>query len=138
MFHEVTYASAYGMLGSVDANRGDLLLGWDVVEPGHHEALAGAETAARAIGLGIARHRPIGRDAVHPDAMLPELLGQYDREAARRIAIFLAGLANVFALAFLICHSRRESAFGLSGTARARCSFDEGAESLEEDWKNES
>jgi xylose isomerase len=29
MFHEMTYASAYGLLGSVDANRGDLLLGWD-------------------------------------------------------------------------------------------------------------
>jgi xylose isomerase len=29
MFHEVTYASAYGMLGSVDANRGDELIGWD-------------------------------------------------------------------------------------------------------------
>jgi xylose isomerase len=29
MFHELLYASAYGMLGSIDANRGDLLLGWD-------------------------------------------------------------------------------------------------------------
>lgn len=29
MMHELTYASAYGMLGSIDANRGDLLLGWD-------------------------------------------------------------------------------------------------------------
>jgi xylose isomerase len=29
MFHELAYASAYGMLGSIDANRGDLLLGWD-------------------------------------------------------------------------------------------------------------
>ena len=29
MYHELTYASSYGMLGSVDANRGDLLLGWD-------------------------------------------------------------------------------------------------------------
>jgi xylose isomerase len=29
MFHEVTYASAYGMLGSIDANRGDELIGWD-------------------------------------------------------------------------------------------------------------
>src|SRR6476619_757070 len=29
MFHELTYASAYGMLGSVDANRGDELIGWD-------------------------------------------------------------------------------------------------------------
>ena len=29
MFHELTYASAYGMLGSVDANRGDTMLGWD-------------------------------------------------------------------------------------------------------------
>jgi xylose isomerase len=29
MYHELAYASAYGMLGSVDANRGDLLLGWD-------------------------------------------------------------------------------------------------------------
>lgn len=29
MFHELTYASSYGMLGSVDANRGDELLGWD-------------------------------------------------------------------------------------------------------------
>jgi len=29
MFHELTYASSYGMLGSIDANRGDLLLGWD-------------------------------------------------------------------------------------------------------------
>lgn len=29
MSHELMYASAYGMLGSVDANRGDLLLGWD-------------------------------------------------------------------------------------------------------------
>jgi xylose isomerase len=27
--HEVELASRYGMLGSVDANRGDLLLGWD-------------------------------------------------------------------------------------------------------------
>lgn len=29
MAHELTYASSYGMLGSIDANRGDLLLGWD-------------------------------------------------------------------------------------------------------------
>jgi xylose isomerase len=29
MYHELTYASSYGMLGSIDANRGDELLGWD-------------------------------------------------------------------------------------------------------------
>lgn len=29
MMHELMYASAYGMLGSIDANRGDELLGWD-------------------------------------------------------------------------------------------------------------
>jgi xylose isomerase len=29
MGHELMYASANGMLGSIDANRGDLLLGWD-------------------------------------------------------------------------------------------------------------
>ena len=29
MFHELTLASINGMLGSIDANRGDLLLGWD-------------------------------------------------------------------------------------------------------------
>jgi xylose isomerase len=29
MGHELAYAAAAGMLGSVDANRGDLLLGWD-------------------------------------------------------------------------------------------------------------
>jgi xylose isomerase len=29
MMHELTYASANGLLGSMDANRGDLLLGWD-------------------------------------------------------------------------------------------------------------
>jgi xylose isomerase len=29
MMHELAYASSYGMLGSIDANRGDLLLGWD-------------------------------------------------------------------------------------------------------------
>lgn len=29
MMHELMYASAYGMLGSIDANRGDPLLGWD-------------------------------------------------------------------------------------------------------------
>jgi xylose isomerase len=29
MAHEMTYASSYGMLGSIDANRGDELLGWD-------------------------------------------------------------------------------------------------------------
>jgi xylose isomerase len=29
MMHELTYASMHGMLGSIDANRGDLLLGWD-------------------------------------------------------------------------------------------------------------
>ncbi len=29
MHHELTYASSYGMLGSIDANRGDPLLGWD-------------------------------------------------------------------------------------------------------------
>ena len=29
MMHELVYASSYGMLGSIDANRGDLLLGWD-------------------------------------------------------------------------------------------------------------
>ncbi|MFO0964652.1 MAG: xylose isomerase [Gemmataceae bacterium] len=29
MMHELTYASAAGLLGSIDANRGDLLLGWD-------------------------------------------------------------------------------------------------------------
>jgi xylose isomerase len=29
MMHELTYASSYSLLGSIDANRGDLLLGWD-------------------------------------------------------------------------------------------------------------
>ncbi|MFL5340131.1 MAG: xylose isomerase, partial [Gemmataceae bacterium] len=29
MMHELTYAAMHGMLGSIDANRGDLLLGWD-------------------------------------------------------------------------------------------------------------
>jgi xylose isomerase len=29
MWHELQYASVNGMLGSIDANRGDLLLGWD-------------------------------------------------------------------------------------------------------------
>jgi xylose isomerase len=29
MTHELVYASSNGMLGSIDANRGDLLLGWD-------------------------------------------------------------------------------------------------------------
>src|SRR5207249_11015388 len=29
MMHELVYASAQGLLGSVDANRGDMLLGWD-------------------------------------------------------------------------------------------------------------
>src|SRR5207248_5232073 len=29
MMHELVYASAQGLLGSMDANRGDLLLGWD-------------------------------------------------------------------------------------------------------------
>jgi xylose isomerase len=29
MVHELLYASVHGMLGSIDANRGDLLLGWD-------------------------------------------------------------------------------------------------------------
>ncbi|MBV9811627.1 MAG: xylose isomerase, partial [Acetobacteraceae bacterium] len=29
MLHELTYASSYGMLGSIDANRGDELIGWD-------------------------------------------------------------------------------------------------------------
>ena len=29
MMHELTYAAANGLLGSMDANRGDLLLGWD-------------------------------------------------------------------------------------------------------------
>ncbi|MFO0812280.1 MAG: xylose isomerase [Gemmatales bacterium] len=29
IFHEMQYASQYGFLGSIDANRGDLLLGWD-------------------------------------------------------------------------------------------------------------
>jgi len=29
MHHELTYARSYGMLGSIDANRGDTLLGWD-------------------------------------------------------------------------------------------------------------
>jgi len=29
MMHELMYASSYGLLGSIDANRGDLLLGWD-------------------------------------------------------------------------------------------------------------
>ncbi len=29
MMHELVYASMHGLLGSIDANRGDLLLGWD-------------------------------------------------------------------------------------------------------------
>ncbi|MGL4421067.1 MAG: xylose isomerase [Gemmataceae bacterium] len=29
MFHELTYARSYGMLGSIDANRGNELIGWD-------------------------------------------------------------------------------------------------------------
>src|SRR5947207_3022678 len=29
MMHELGYASAQGLLGSIDANRGDLLLGWE-------------------------------------------------------------------------------------------------------------
>src|SRR5262245_57357156 len=29
MWHELAYAAMHGLLGSIDANRGDLLLGWD-------------------------------------------------------------------------------------------------------------
>ncbi len=29
MYHELTYARSYGMLGSIDANRGNELIGWD-------------------------------------------------------------------------------------------------------------
>ena len=29
MQHELAFATANGLLGSIDANRGDLLLGWD-------------------------------------------------------------------------------------------------------------
>ena len=29
MMHELDYAGAQGMLGSIDANTGDLMLGWD-------------------------------------------------------------------------------------------------------------
>ena len=32
MMHELEYAASQGMLGSIDANTGDLLLGWDAVQ----------------------------------------------------------------------------------------------------------
>jgi xylose isomerase len=62
--HEVATAAALGILGSIDANRGDVQLGWDTDQfPNNHAALVPAM-------LEIIRHGGLGSGGVNFDSKL--------------------------------------------------------------------
>jgi xylose isomerase len=62
MMHELEYAAVQGMLGSIDANRGDLLLGWDT------DQFPTDVRQNAAVMLTLLRHGGLGRGGVNFDA----------------------------------------------------------------------
>lgn len=62
MMHELEYAAIQGMLGSIDANRGDLLLGWDT------DQFPTNLYETTQIMLVLLRHGGLGRGGVNFDA----------------------------------------------------------------------
>ncbi len=62
MMHELEYAAVQGMLGSIDANRGDLLLGWDT------DQFPTDVYLTTEIMLVLLRHGGLGRGGLNFDA----------------------------------------------------------------------
>ena len=86
MYHELTYASSYGMLGSVDANRGDELIGWDT-----DQFPTNIYTTAQAM-LVILENGGLGRGGLNFDAKVR-------RESFEPIDLFYAHIGAMDALA---------------------------------------
>ena len=86
MYHELTYASSYGMLGSVDANRGDELIGWDT-----DQFPTNIYTTAQAM-LVILENGGLGRGGLNFDAKVR-------RESFEPIDLFYAHIGAMDAFA---------------------------------------
>jgi xylose isomerase len=86
MMHELDYAGSQGMLGSIDANTGDLLLGWDTDQFPTNFYLT-AE-----IMLAILKHGGLGTGGVNFDAKVR-------RESFEPIDLFYAHIGGIDAFA---------------------------------------
>lgn len=86
MMHELDYAGAQGMLGSIDANTGDLLLGWDTDQFPTNFYLT-AECM-----LAILKHGGLGAGGVNFDAKVR-------RESFEPIDLFYAHIGGMDAFA---------------------------------------
>jgi xylose isomerase len=86
MMHELDYAGAQGMLGSIDANTGDLLLGWDTDQFPTNFYLT------TEIMLAILKHGGLGTGGVNFDAKVR-------RESFEPIDLFHAHVGGIDAFA---------------------------------------
>ena len=86
MMHELDYAGHQGMLGSIDANTGDLLLGWDT-----DQFLTDFYETSR-IMLAIMKHGGIGSGGVNFDAKVR-------RESFEPVDLFHAHIGSMDAFA---------------------------------------
>jgi xylose isomerase len=86
MMHELDYAGCQGMLGSIDANTGDLLLGWDT------DQFATSFYLTAEIMLAILKHGGLGTGGVNFDAKVR-------RESFEPIDLFYAHIGGMDAFA---------------------------------------
>ena len=86
MFHEMEYARSYGMLGSIDANRGDELIGWDT-----DQFPTNLYTTAQMM-LVILRNGGLGRGGLNFDAKVR-------RESFEPVDLFHAHIGGMDAFA---------------------------------------
>jgi xylose isomerase len=95
--HELEYAAAHGLLGSVDANRGDELLGWDTDQfpTDLYQTILAMYTILRAGGFrtgGLNFDAKVRRQSIDPEDLFHAHIGAMDafarglRIAARMIA----------------------------------------------------
>ena len=96
--HELAYAAAYGLLGSVDINRGDPLLGWDTDQfPNNAQDLALAiYEILRADGLGSGGFNfdaKVRRQSIDPEDLFHAHIGGMDA-CARALLIAAAMIEN--------------------------------------------
>jgi xylose isomerase len=86
MMHEIDYAGGQGMLGSIDANTGDLMLGWDTDQFPTNFYLT------TEIMLAILKHGGLGSGGVNFDAKVR-------RESFEPIDLFYAHIGGIDAFA---------------------------------------
>ncbi|TWU16969.1 xylose isomerase [Allorhodopirellula heiligendammensis] len=115
MMHELDYAGMQGALGSIDANTGDMLLGWDTDQFGTDYYLT-AQTM-----LMILKHGGLGSGGVNFDAKVR-------RESHEPIDLFYAhiGSMDAYAKGLKIAAAIRESGELCDFVKNRYASWDEG------------